>query len=227
MSKTPELIDDTLKTLEEARAKEKAEAKAVLARTPSTIDALELRVAALFSEEARAMLPEVDRDGWALLVKNTSQSYREESARIFRESAQVLRRVLKDTAARERAESLFNEITNEIGIDRTREIFSQLARPPTKQKIEEAKNVELLELYIQMKWPVQRLARFLAEANKRFPKRFGARSGTWEAIEKQLWRLIKTAPSEARPGRMRVLIKEAAKVHQETEIKPGRPKLNK
>jgi hypothetical protein len=218
-----------LKALEEARSKAKAKGTTMIARIPSVADALETRAAALMGEEGGAqMLPEHER--WAYSEEALAmlpKGYREETAQQFRRAVQALHAVSKYVAAQSRAESLFGEIADEIGIDRAREIFSELAKPPTKQKIEEAKNVELLELYIQMKWPVQRLARFLAEANKRFPRRFGTRSGTWEAIEKQLWRLIKTAPSEVKPGRMTGLIKEAAKVHQEIEIKPGRPRSDK
>jgi hypothetical protein len=100
-------------------------------------------------------------------------------------------------SAKARAEALFKGIARELGNDAAQqilgELFREYAEPMAKKEIENRNNKWLLSLYDDYKWPVQKLARQLANLNKIFPfPVHGIRGGyTAKAIDRQLRRLLK------------------------------------
>jgi hypothetical protein len=141
---------------------------------------------------------------------------------------------LKALVSAVKARKLFEEIEGEIGSELARQLFGELAASGVqrqKRTAEEYNNMLLLGLYIKAKWPVQRLARKLAELNRTFPGKFkfGGRGygSDAAAIEKQLSRLLRKNPAEEASIIMRMFLTDARKAHKELGVKQGRPSRDK
>jgi hypothetical protein len=101
------------------------------------------------------------------------------------------------------AAKLFREIQAEIGLDDARRIFAMVGAPPTAKQRAGWRNMELLALYDCMmpKSNVQRLARDIADKNKKLPKgeRYGPRGSTDPLIlDRHIRRLISRRKSKLR-----------------------------
>jgi len=88
---------------------------------------------------------------------------------------------------------LFEDIEKELGVDQAKEIFSRFAYVESKREMELDRNLDLLTLYSELKWPVQKLARALAEHDKQFPGSVGIRARRGSAAAKWPWGFLKKA----------------------------------
>jgi hypothetical protein len=126
--------------------------------------------------------------------------------------------------------AIFHHFSESVGHHEAQRMFHRAAGPlpePLETVRRERANCSLLSEFIQRKWPVPRLARFLAKEN-RYPWLYAARGGTsQEAFEQQLKRLLGKRPPETNSPRLRELMKQAAEAHRQMERKPGRPKNKK
>jgi hypothetical protein len=87
-------------------------------------------------------------------------------------------------AAKNAALHLFLEIRESLGEQEARHIFGMWGTPPTADRIKEINNLGLLDLYDLMKPKpdVQRLARELAEENKKLPRQQQRGAGSTDPI---------------------------------------------
>src|SRR5207244_10307841 len=87
-------------------------------------------------------------------------------------------------AAKNAALHLFLEIRQSLGEQEARRIFAMWGTPPTSDRIKQINNLGLLDLYDPMKPKpnVQRLARELAEENKKLPRQQQRGAGSADPI---------------------------------------------